>query len=149
MPVSLVNEPSADRGWLGDPRRPEVRGKLLERLGIAGFDAEYTLDAKKARRVLEQLKAGEQPPPPTPFDQHPVHFQVLAEFTKTVEYERLPQPQQQAILERVQVHFQQMQQQAQQAMQAAQAAKGTDSATSRQVAESGAFGDQAAAAPAS
>jgi len=133
---------AADKGWLGDPRQPQVRAKLLEVLGVEGFETEYRLDAKKAIRILNRMKDGTPVPPPLPFDIHPIHFQVLADFTKTSEFEALPPPVQMAIVQRAMGHQQAMQQQAQQAMMAAQAAKGSTEAVSNQVAESGAFGDR-------
>lgn len=133
---------AADKGWLGDPRQPQVRAKLLEVLGIEGFETEYRLDAKKALRLLNKMKEGEQVPSPLPFDVHPIHFQIFSDFTKTSEFDALPQPVQMAIIQRTMAHQQAMQQQAQQAMQAAEAAKGSTESVSKQVAESGAFGNQ-------
>lgn len=130
---------AASNGWLGDVRDPKIRGRLLEKLGVEGFDSEYTLDAKKARRVLMQLKRGQEVQPPTPFDVHPIHFQILADYTKTAEFEDLEDDIQQAILQRAALHQRAMQQQQQQAMQAAQAAKGTSEEVSRRVADSGAM----------
>ncbi|ANS05246.1 hypothetical protein [uncultured Mediterranean phage] len=133
---------AADRGWLGDPRQPNVRAKLLEVLGVEGFETEYVLDAKKAMRLLTKMKDGQEVPPPLPFDIHPIHFQVLSDFTKTSEFDTLPKPVQQTILQRTMAHKQAMQQEAQKAMQAAQAAKGSTESVSNKVAESGAFGNQ-------
>lgn len=133
---------AADKGWLGDPRQPNVRAKLLEVLGVEGFETEYVLDAKKAMRLLQRMKDGEQVPPPLPFDVHPIHFQVLSDFTKTSEFEQLSEAIQQVILQRAGQHQQAMQQQAQQAMAAAEAAKGSSEEVSDKVAESGAFGNQ-------
>jgi len=130
---------AASQGWLGDLRDPKVRGPLLEKLGVPGFETEYTIDAKKARRVLMKLKRGEDVPPPLPTDVHPIQFQVIADYTKTSEFEQLPEDVQQRILERANMHQQAMQQQAAQSMQAAEAAKGTSDAISDRIAESGAM----------
>ena len=65
---------AAQQGLLGDIRNPAVRGKLLEQLGIKGFDSEYSLDAKKARRYLERFKNGEEVAPPESIDNHGVQF---------------------------------------------------------------------------
>jgi len=133
---------AADKGWLGDPRQPQVRAKLLEVLGVEGFETEYRLDAKKAIRLLNRMKEGQPVPPPLPFDVHPIHFQILSDFTKTSEFDALSPPVQMQIIQRAMSHQQAMQAQAQQAMMAAQAAKGSTESVSNQVAESGAFGDQ-------
>lgn len=130
----------AERQWLGDMRSPEIRGKLLELLNVPGFVNEYSLDAKLARRRLAMIQRGAQGVTARSNDIHPIHFKILSDFTKTVEFERLPADQQQAISALMQQHQQAMQAEAQQAMMAAQATKGTGPETEGRVAQSGAFG---------
>ena len=134
---------AAQMGLLGDIRQAEVRGRIMERLGIEGFDSEYTLDAKKARRYLEMMKNGQEVPPPLPVDNHAVQFAIYKDFMLTSEYENLPEPQQQAILQRSQIHQQVMQQEQQQAMMAAQAAKGAPDQAADAIAQTGAMGGAA------
>lgn len=131
---------AAQNGLLGDLRSAEVRGKILERMGIEGFDSEYTLDAKKARRYLEMMKNGQEVPQPLPVDNHSVQFSVYKDFMLTSEYEDLPEPVQGQILQRVQIHQQIMQQEQQQAMMAAQAAKGAPDQAADALAATGAMG---------
>ena len=74
---------AAQMGLLGDIRQAEVRGRIMERLGIEGFDSEYTLDAKKAHRYLEMMKNGQEVPPPLPVDNHAVQFAIYKDFMLT------------------------------------------------------------------
>lgn len=130
----------AQMGLLGDVRRPEVRGRLLEQLNVQGFEAEYVADAKKARRFLEKQKRGEAVPEPLPIDNAAIHYTIYREFMLTSEYEQLPQDAQQAIMDRVLIFQQRMQEEQRRAMMAAQAARGADSQTAQAVADTGATG---------
>lgn len=134
---------AAQNGLLGDIRSAEVRGRILERMGIEGFDSEYTLDAKKARRYLEMMKNGQEVPQPLPVDNHSVQFSVYKDYMLTSDYEDLPEPIQGQILQRVQIHQQIMQQEQQQAMMAAQAAKGAPEQAADALAQTGAMGGPA------
>lgn len=125
-----------------DPRDPVTRGRALEKMGIEGFDFHYVADAKKARRVLRALKEGGDAPRLLPDDNHPVQYSIIREFMLTVEFERLPEETQQAILERAAQHRQFMEQAQQKAMMAAQAAKGSSDQMSQAVEETGAAGTQ-------
>jgi len=131
---------AAQMGLLGDMRDPMVRGKILERLEIKGFESEYTLDAKKARRYLEKMKEGEIPPPPEPVDSHSIQFQVYKDYMLTSDFEALPEQIQGIIRERAQIHQQFMQQEQQQMMMQAQAAKGAPDQVADQLAQTGAGG---------
>jgi hypothetical protein len=112
-------------GLLGDVRRPEIAGKILEKLDIEGFDSEFTLDAKKARRELVKLKNGEEVAPPNQFDNHQIHFVEETDFIKTSDFENLDPQIQQRIMEHTQQHLAAIQQAQAQAQQAALAAKGS------------------------
>jgi predicted RNA-binding Zn-ribbon protein involved in translation (DUF1610 family) len=131
---------AAGQGLLGDIRDPNIRGRLLEKLQIEGFEYAYINDAKKARRVLTALQHGEDPPPLLPVDNHAVQYEVLKEHMLTAEYENWPQDIQQAILQRAMQHKQIGQQEQQQVMQAAQATKGAGPEAAQAVAASGAMG---------
>ena len=133
---------AAKNGLLGDIRQPNIRGKILEKMGIEGFEAEYILDAKKARRVIRKLRDGEEVLPPTPFENHGVQFAIIREFLLTIEFEKLDPTRQQSVLQRAQIHQQFMQQEQQKMMQAAQAAKGTGDQVSGAIADSGALGQE-------
>jgi hypothetical protein len=135
-------------GVLGDQQRPEIKGKLLEALQVEGFETEYVLDAKKARRVLMALIEGREPAPALPIDNHSIQYSIFKNYMLTAEFEQLPPTKQQAILQRSQLHQQAMQQEQQAAMMAAQAAKGTNPEISGMVARSGMGNDQALAAKA-
>jgi len=134
---------AAKAGLLGDIRRPEVRGKIVEAMEIEGFDSDFVGDARKARRVLKALRDGEEPEPILPpIDNHAIQFAILRDFILTAEYAKLPEERRQALLQRATQHQQIMQQQQQQVMQAAQAAKGTGDQVSDAVAQSGALGGE-------
>ena len=133
---------AAQQGLLGDMRNPAIRGKVLEKLGIEGFDSEYSLDAKKARRYLERLKGGEQIPPPEPIDNHGIQFSVYKDYMLTSDFEGLEEDVKNAIRQRAQIHQQVMQQEQQKAMAAAQAAKGAPQAATEGMRQSGAMGNQ-------
>ena len=135
---------AAQQGLLGDIRNPAVRGKLLEQLGIKGFDSEYSLDAKKARRYLERLKNGEEVPPPEPIDNHAVQFSVYKDHMLTSDFEALEEGIKDAIRQRAQIHQQVMQQEQQKAMAAAQAAKGAPKGATQGMQQTGAMGNQPA-----
>ena len=123
---------AAQQGFLGDIQKPEIRGKLLEKLEIEGFDMEYANDAKKARRVLRSLVQGEEPEQLIPeIDNHQVQFAILREYILTSEFYQLPPEKQEAITGRATQHQQVIQQRQQQAQQAAQAAKGAPSQMAR------------------
>lgn len=125
---------ATEQGLLGDVRTPEVRGRILEALEIDGFESEYVLDAKKARRVLRDLRKGEEPPPVLPgVDNHQIQYTILKDFALTSDFEQEEPEVQQAILQRIQQHQQFLQQAQQQTIQAAQAAKGTGAEVSEQV----------------
>jgi hypothetical protein len=131
-------------GLLGDPRRPEVRGKVLSKLGIEGFDSDYSLDAKKAMRVIIAAKEGSELPPLIPgVDSGAVQLQIIKEHMLTREFEQQEEDVKEAIGQRASELMQIMQEEQQKAMQAAEAAKGTDPETSRQVSESGAINESA------
>ncbi len=137
-------ERAMEMGLLGDPRRPEIRGKLLARLNIEGFDAEYNLDAKKARRAIMAAEDGGQMPPLIPgIDNAAVQMQVLKEHLLTYEFEQSDEGVQRALMERAQELMELLQREQQKAAAAAEAVKGTDEATSQRVAESGAMGESA------
>ena len=123
-------------------RNPAIRGKVLEKLGIEGFDSEYSLDAKKARRYLERLKGGEQIPPPEPIDNHGIQFSVYKDYMLTSDFEGLEEDVKNAIRQRAQSHPPGMQQEQQKAMAAAQAAKGAPQAATEGMRKSGAMGNQ-------
>ena len=89
------------------------------------------------------MKNGQEVPPPLPVDNHAVQFAIYKDFMLTSEYENLPEPQQQAILQRSQIHQQVMQQEQQQAMMAAQAAKGAPDQAANAIAQTGAMGGAA------
>jgi hypothetical protein len=132
------------QGLLGDPQRPEVRGKILAKLGIEGFDSEYSLDAKKAQRIIISAQEGSDLPELIPgIDNAAVQLQILKEHMLTREYEQAEDSIKEAIQSRSEELMKIAQQEQQKAMAAAQAAKGTDPATSQMVAQSGAMGDAA------
>jgi len=131
---------AAQMGLLGDTRNPMVRGKILELLDIKGFDSEYTLDAKKARRYLEKMKEGEAPPPPESVDNHMVQFQVYKDYMLTSDFENLSEDIKQIIRQRAQIHQQFMQQQQMAMQQQAQAAKGAPEQVADQLAQTGVGG---------
>ena len=131
-------------GLLGDIRDPAIRGKILEDLGIDGFDNEYMLDAKKARRVLQSIRDGEEGEPFLPeVDNHGVQYQIFKEYMLTFEFSEETPEVQQAIQQRAMQHQQILQQQQQQQMAMAQAAKGTGDNVSQQLIDSGAMGGDA------
>jgi hypothetical protein len=131
-------------GLLGDPRRPEVRGKILEKLGIEGFDVEYVSDAKKARRVIRAAQDALQMPPIFPgVDNAAIQLQIFREYMLSAEFEKADQGIQQALFERVQELTQMQQQEQARALAAAQGVKGTGDQVSDLVAQSGALGDSA------
>jgi hypothetical protein len=121
---------AAQNGFLGDIGDPKVKGRLLEKLEIEGFDSEYTLDAKKARRVLQSIRQGREPPSVTPFDEHAIQLQTMVDFIKTSEFEEMEEAMQRQIKERAQIHQQFLQQAQQEQMQLAEAAKGTSAGVS-------------------
>tara|TARA_R100000458_G_C8271579_1_gene246308 strand:- start:1896 stop:2714 length:819 start_codon:yes stop_codon:yes gene_type:complete len=131
---------AAQMGLLGDTRNPMVRGKILELLDIKGFDSEYTLDAKKARRYLEKMKEGEAPPPPESVDNHSIQFQVYKDYMLTSDFENLNEDVKQLIRQRAQIHQQFMQQQQMAMQQQAQAAKGAPEQVADQLAQTGVGG---------
>lgn len=123
-------------GLLGDVRRPEIAGKVLERMDIEGFASEFTLDAKKSKRELVKMRNGEQVPPPNPFDNHQIHFSVETDFIKTSEFENLDPQMQQMIMQHTQQHQQAIQQAQMQAQQQALAAKGAPDRMGEQIVQS-------------
>lgn len=127
-------------GLLGDPNSPEVRGKVLAKLGIEGFDTEYLLDAKKARRALQALLNGEEPPEILEIDNHVIQYQIFREHMLTVEFEKADSPIKQAVTARAMEHKQHMEQEQMQAMQAAEATKGAGPEAAQAVQETGAMG---------
>jgi len=131
---------AAAQGMLGDITRPKIRGRLLEKLEIEGFEFEYQLDADKARRDLEKLKAGKTLPEPNPLEEPGIFFSVLREFVLTSEFEALPAANQQAIMQRALMYQQMQMQRQQEAMAAAQATKGTGDAVAEDVRATGATG---------
>lgn len=131
-------------GLLGDIRNPAVRGKILEDMKLDGFDSEYVLDAKKARRVLRDLREGNDAEAILPeVDNHQVQFQIIKDYMLTYEFSQENDEVKQAILQRAMQHQQIMQQKQQQMMQAAQAAKGTNEQVSQRIVDSGAMGGEA------
>lgn len=131
-------------GLLGDVRNPAVRGKILEDMRLDGFDTEYLLDAKKARRVLASLRDGEEAEPMLPdIDNHQIQFQILKDYMLTHEYSQEDEGVKQAILQRATQHKQVMMQRQQEMMQAAQAAKGTGKDVSQRLIDGGAMGGEA------
>ena len=135
---------AAQQGLLGDIRNPAVRGKLLEQLGIKGFDSEYSLDAKKARRYLERFKNGEEVAPPESIDNHGVQFSVYKDYMLTSDFEALEEGIKDAIRQRAQIHQQVMQQEQQKAMMEAEAAKGAPKSAAQGMQQTGAMGNQPA-----
>ncbi len=134
---------AAKVGLLGDVRQPEVRGRILEALEIEGFDSEYVRDAKKARRALQAIREGAEPPPLLPqIDNHSIQFSIFRDFILTSDFEAEAPEVQQAIVQWAQQHQQIMQEQQAQVMQAAQAAKGTGEGVSQAISDSGALGAQ-------
>ena len=133
---------AAQQGLLGDIRNPAIRGRILEKLGIEGFDSEYSLDAKKARRYLERLKNGDTVPPPEPIDSHAIQFSVYKDYMLTSDFEGLEESVKDAIRQRAQIHQQVMQQEQQKATMAAQAAKGAPKGATEGMAQTGAMGNQ-------
>jgi len=134
---------AVNMGLVGDIRDPAIRGKVLEEMKIEGFDVEYLLDAKKARRVLQSIRDGEDPEPFLPqVDNHPIQYQVFKEYMLTYEFSQERPEIQQAILQRGSQHQQVMQQQQQQAMAQAQAVKGTGENVSQQLIDNGGMGGQ-------
>jgi hypothetical protein len=127
-------------GLLGDPNDPVVRGKVLEKLQIEGFESEYVLDAKKARRALLAIQNGEDPPEILPVDNHGVQFQIFREHMLTTEFEESPDSIKEKILARAVEHQQALQSEQENVMAAAQATKGAGDAATAAVAESGAMG---------
>jgi DNA-directed RNA polymerase subunit RPC12/RpoP len=136
-------EKALQEGLLGDPRDPNIRGKVLEKVGIEGFESDYLLDAKKARRALMALQRGEKPPPILPIDNHSIQFQIFREFMLTSEFEDLDEAMRTEIVARSEEHQQAMQQAQQQTMQAAEATKGAGPEAAEAVAQSGALGGEA------
>tara|TARA_R110002073_G_scaffold141383_9_gene292506 strand:- start:1013 stop:3202 length:2190 start_codon:yes stop_codon:yes gene_type:complete len=136
---------AAQLGVLGDIKQPQVRGRVLEALGIDGFEGEYVLDAKKARRVLTAIRDGAGPedlPEILEIDNHQIQYGVLREFMLTSEFEKMDEGPKQALMQRAQQHRQVIEQEQQKAMQAAQAAKGAPDQAAEGIAQSGAMGPQ-------
>ena len=134
---------AAQQGLLGNIQAPEIRGKILEKLDIEGFDSEYVLDAKKARRVLMALRDQKEPDPILPqIDNHAIQFTILRDFMLSSDFYKLNDEIKASIQERAQQHQQIMQQQQQQVMQAAQATKGAGDQAAQAVQDSGAMGQQ-------
>jgi hypothetical protein len=127
-------------GLLGDPNSPEVRGKVLSKLGIEGFDSEYILDAKKARRALQAIQKSEPPPEILEVDNHVVQFQIFRDHMMTTEFEGAEPTIKEAIQARAMEHKQFMQQAQMATMQAAEATKGAGPGAEQAVADSGAMG---------
>lgn len=138
-------EKALETGLLGDARRPEVRGKILEKLGIEGFDVDYVSDAKKARRVIHAAKNGLEMPPVFPgIDNPAIQLTIFREFILSAEFEKEDEEVQQAVFQRAQELIQAQQEEQQKVQAAAMAAKGTGDQVSDAVAQSGALGDSAA-----
>ena len=134
---------AAQQGLLGNIQAPVIRGKILEKLDIEGFDSEYVLDAKKARRVLMALRDQKEPDPILPqIDNHAIQFTILRDFMLSSDFYKLNDEIKASIQERAQQHQQIMQQQQQQVMQAAQATKGAGDQAAQAVQDSGAMGQQ-------
>ena len=113
-------------------------------MGIEGFDSEYSLDAKKAQRIIISAQEDSDLPELIPgIDNAAVQLQILKEHMLTREYEQAEDSVKQAIQSRSEELMKIAQEEQQKAMAAAQAAKGTDPATSQMVAQSGAMGDAA------
>ena len=127
-------------GLLGDPNSPEVRGKVLAKLGIEGFDSEYILDAKKARRALQAIQKSEDPPEILEVDNHIVQFQIFRDHMMTTEFEGAEQPIKDAITARAMEHKGFMEQEQMATMQAAEATKGAGPGAEQAVSDSGAMG---------
>jgi hypothetical protein len=135
---------AAEMGLLGDIRMPEIRGKVLEKLEIEGFESEYINDAKKARRVLRAIIRGVEAEPALPgVDNDAVQFSILKDYLLSAEYSQLSEEKQQALIQRAMQHQQALQQIQQQQMQAAQAAKGAPDQVADAMAQSGALQGQA------
>jgi len=131
---------AAQAGLLGDVSQASVRGKILEQMGIEGFESEYINDAKKARRVLNAIRTNMDIPKLLPTDNHIVQFEVLKEFTLTSDFEQMDESLQEIILNRAMEHKKVMQEEQQRIMQAAQATKGAGDAAAQAVKQSGAMG---------
>lgn len=135
---------AAEMGLLGDIRQPEVRGKILEKLDIDGFESEYINDAKKARRVLRAIIRGRDPEKPEPgIDNDAVQLSILRDYMLTAEFSQLPEDRQQLLRERAGMHREMLQQRQQAQMQAAEAAKGAPDQVADQLAQTGALQQQA------
>lgn len=92
---------------------PQVRYLALRALGIPELMPDYNKDFIKAGRVLDQILSAmtpaELPPPPQPFDTHPIHLFVLRQFEIDEQFDQIEPWKQQAILMRAALHFQAMQ----------------------------------------
>lgn len=133
-----------DKGILGDPRNPEVRMKVLQKLDISGFRNEFTVDAERARRNIHKIKNLGEQVQMGPFDIHPVHFKILTDYIKGADFERDPEETQQGLMQLAGQYQEAMAKQAEQAQRAAMATKGAGPGAEQAVVESGAFGGQQA-----
>jgi len=99
---------------LVNPLDPQQRFQGLRALGIPELMPDYNKDYIKAGRmldrILEALDPSQLPPPPQPYDIHPIHLQVLRQFEIDEAFESLEPWKQQAIQLRAAIHFQAMRQ---------------------------------------
>lgn len=128
-------------GLLGDPRNPETRMKVLQKLGTSGFKNEFTIDAERARRNMHKIRNERNfDVQPFPFDIYPVHFKVITDFIKSADYESEPKEVQDALFQLAMAYQQAMQQEAERAQIAAERTKGSGPQAEGEVVASGAFG---------
>jgi hypothetical protein len=95
---------------------PQQRFQGLRALGIPEVMPDYNEDYIKAGRMLDRVLEAQTPmdlpPPPAPYDIHPIHLQVLRKFEISEDFEALDPWKQQAIQLRALIHYQAMRQDA-------------------------------------
>ncbi len=88
-------------GMFADETNPaEGRRKaltLLDTNGLGEFQEEKRRDEEKARLENLSVQRGQPIPPPLPFDDHVVQYQVHVDQTKTADFAMWPQQQQQQL----------------------------------------------------
>lgn len=111
-PTTLTGKRSvveqAIRLALISPMDPQEKYKALEAIGAPDLMPDMKADQDKAARVVDNFAQGTPPPPPLPWDNHPVFVAVLKRFMDSEYFEQLPDPLKAAVFDRTMFHYQQM-----------------------------------------
>ena len=83
---------------------PQEYMQMSEFGGSAELAAQWEADRKKQQREIDAIKRDEQIAPPTEFDDHGAHLDVLDLYLKGIEFESLPEEQQMALMEHRAAH---------------------------------------------